>query len=286
MKATVIGFDIKHYSCSENTAEMDTKRDILRTTLQSCIQSYPEIVAGFNNVGTPDTGDGCYIIVDSGKLENIISFLEDVKTYLSNQTTIRLRAAIHRDNVKETKSINEKAKTWIGDGINNCARNLDSEPLKKLIDLNGSKNFVYGLSSEFFAELSNEVPLDLSKYDSFCFKVKGYVNKIYLNYTEDMKLPEKKDLPEIIDFALTEEHSTLLEKCDFVYPDKSKPNTLSTFFVYPYLLYQKIGNKNKSKIDAKDLINDYILSKGKKLVLGDDQIGKTSLAKKICNRFI
>lgn len=278
MKATVIGFDIKQYSGSENMTEMDNKRDILRNTLQSCLHSYPEIEAGFNNTGTPDTGDGCYIIVDSGKFENIINFLEDVKTYLSNQTSIRLRAAVHRDCVKETKSINGISKTWIGNGVNNCARNLDSEPLKTLIDINGNKNFVYGLSQDFVNDISREI--NLSNYESFCFKTKDYVSKIYLNYTEDMKLPEKKDLPELIEFTFKDIHKELLEKCDFHYPDTTKPNNLLTFFVYPYLLYQKISNKNKSKIDAKDLIDDFINNRRKLLIVGDDQTGKTSLAKK------
>lgn len=278
MKATVIGFDIKQYSGSENMTEMDNKRDILRNTLQSCLHSYPEIEAGFNNTGTPDTGDGCYIIVDSGKFENIINFLEDVKTYLSNQTSIRLRAAVHRDCVKETKSINGKSKTWIGNGVNNCARNLDSEPLKTLIDINGNKNFVYGLSKDFVNDISTEI--NLSNYESFCFKTKDYVSKIYLNYSDDMKLPEKKDLPELIEFTFKDIHKELLEKCDFHYPDTTKPNNLLTFFVYPYLLYQKISNKNKSKIDAKDLIDDFITNRRKLLIIGDDQTGKTSLAKK------
>lgn len=278
MKATVIGFDIKHYSGSENINEMLIKRDVLRKTLQQCTKSYPEIEAGFNNIGTPDTGDGCYIVIDSGNFANILNFLEDIKTSLTNQSVIRLRAAVNRDTVKEDKNINSTAKTWIGDGVNNCARNLDSEPLKSLIDINKDKNFVYGLSQDFINDISNDI--DLSNFDSFCFKTKEYVNKIYLNFTEDMSLPEKKELPELISFELNEKHKELLEKCDFIYPDKSKPNNLSTFFVYPYLLYQKISNKNKSKIDSKLLLNNYIQNKGKILILGDDQTGKTALAKK------
>lgn len=280
MKATVIGFDIKHYSGSENINEMLIKRDVLRKTLQQCIKAYPEIETGFNNIGTPDTGDGCYIVIDSGNFENVIKFLNDIKNELSNQNTIQLRAAVHRGSVEETDNMNITARTWVGAGVNICARNLDSEPLKTLIDINENTNFVYGLSSEFFAELSKEISLGLSKYDSFCFKTKDYVNKIYLNYSEDTKLPEKKDLPELIEFTFNDIHKELLEKCDFIYPDKTKPNNLSTFFVYPYLLYQKISNTNKSKKDSKVLINEYITSKGKILILGDDQIGKTSLAKK------
>ena len=90
MKATVIGFDIKHYSGSENINEMLIKRDVLRKTLQRCIKSYPEIEAGFNNIGTPDTGDGCYIVIDSGNFDNILKFLEDIKITLSNQNIISI----------------------------------------------------------------------------------------------------------------------------------------------------------------------------------------------------
>ena len=122
---------------------MFAKRDVLRKVLQKCIQSYPEIESGFNNLGTPDTGDGCYIVIDSGNFENIIKFLEDVKIALSNQNIIRLRAAVNRDSVREDQNMNETATTWIGDVVNNCARNLDSEPLKTLIDINENKNFVY-----------------------------------------------------------------------------------------------------------------------------------------------
>ena len=118
MKATVIGFDIKHYSGSENINEMLIKRDVLRKTLQQCTKPYPEIEAGFNNIGTPDTGDGCYIVIDSGNFANILNFLEDIKTSLTNQSVIRLRAAVNRDTVKEDKNINSTAKTWIGDGVN------------------------------------------------------------------------------------------------------------------------------------------------------------------------
>lgn len=278
MKATVIGFDIKHYSGSENIDEMLAKRDVLRKVLQKCIKPYPEIESGFNNIGTPDTGDGCYIVIDSGNFENIIKFLEDIKIELSNQNVIRLRAAVNRDSVKVDSSVNTQTRTWIGDGVNNCARNLDSEPLKTLIDINDNKNFVYGLSQDFVNDITKEI--DYSKYEPFCFNTKGYVNKIYLNLTEDLKLPQKKDLPELIEFTFKDIHKELLEKCDFHYPDTTKPNNLLTFFVYPYLLYQKISNKNKSKIDAKDLIDDFINNRRKLLIVGDDQTGKTSLAKK------
>lgn len=71
-----------------------------------------------------------------------------------------------------------------------------------------------------------------------------------------------------------------LKKTDFVYPDKSKPNDLSTFFIYPHLLFSKQLTKTMSKIDAKDLIHDYIENRGKILILGGDQTGKTTLAKK------
>ena len=277
MKATIIGFDIKQYSGSENITEMDTKRDILRTALQECIKSYPEIENGFNNAGTPDTGDGCYIIVDSGNFKSILKFLEDMAICLSNQNIIRLRAVVHRDIVEETENINVKSKTWIG-GINACARYLDSEPLKSLIDLNEKSNFVHGLSQEFINDAIDEI--NFSNYEYFWFRTKDYTNKIYLKISDEMKLPEKNEFLKLINLTLDEKHKCFLEKCDFVYPDKSKHNNLSTFFVYPYLLYKKLNNKNNSKIDAKNLINNYIIHKGKILILGDEQTGKTSLAKK------
>ena len=226
MKATIIGFDIKQYSGSENINEMDTKRNVLRMTLQECIKSYPEIEKGFNNISTPDTGDGCYLIVDSGNFKKVLEFMNDIANCLSNQNTIRLRAVVHRDIVQETKNINAKSKTWIG-GLNGCARYLDSEPLKSLIDLNEKSNFVYGLSQEFIKDASDE--LNFSSYEYFWFRTKEYTNKIYLRISDEMKRPEKKEFLKLINLKLNEKHEEFLEKCDFVYPDKSKHNSLSTF---------------------------------------------------------
>ena len=239
MKATIIGFDVKQYSDSKNTKEMESKREILRSAIQSAYEKFPKINAAFNSVETPDTGDGCYIILDSGNSEEVISFLFIIQEKLSSQKDLRVRVAVHRGFVKETKTINKLSKTWVGEGINHAARFLDALPLKELLDSNPNFNFVFGISQDFYDEFkaelqSLELISDFSEYD---FITKTFTGKLYL-YTKNIpNKPMQKNLINIP--VLKDDFVQELNKVEFVYPDKNIANKLDTFFIYPYLLFHE-----------------------------------------------
>ncbi len=281
MKATIIGFDIKKYSGSESIASMLQKRDVLKKTLFEAIKDFPEIETAFDTLGSPvDTGDGCFIIIDSGKLINVITLFENIATILSKQSLIRVRAVAHRGEIEETKSINNSEKNYVGFGINECARYLDSYPLKELLDINPQMNFVYAISTEFENEVSFSESFNSLFFKNYYFKVKDYSNYIYLSILNIDTIPEEKSMAEIEKLTVKKEFTDFLKKADFVYPDKNFPSNLDSFFVYPYLLYQGNIKKSISKIDGKAFIKGYINEPKNTLIIGDDQTGKTSLAKR------
>lgn len=280
MRATILGFDIKHYSGSESISDMKAKRNMLKSTLKEAIKDFPKIKEGFENLGTPDTGDGCFIIVDSGKLVDILKMFEKISFLLSAQNSIQLRAVAHRGEVDEDSNLNDSGKTYVGDGVNHCARYLDSKPLKELIEINPSKNFVYSISAEFEKAVSSNEYFDALFYKNYLFRVKTYSNYIYLNISDIENLPEEESIAELTTLSLNKEFKDFLKKADFVYPDKSYPSDLDSFFVYPYLIYQGAIKKSESKIDGKNFIQNYIANPNSALIIGEDQTGKTSLSKK------
>ena len=74
MEATIIGFDIKEFSSSKDSKMMSDKRNILRELIQQSSKNLIDIQNAFNDQATPDTGDGCYMIVDSGDFLSVINF--------------------------------------------------------------------------------------------------------------------------------------------------------------------------------------------------------------------
>ena len=280
MKATIIGFDVKQYSDSKNTTEMESKREILRTVIQTACASFPKIKTSFNSSGTPDTGDGCFIILDSGNFEEVVNFLFLIQKELSLQKELRVRAAVHRGSVKETETINKLAKTWVGEGINHAARFLDAQPLKDLLEMNPACNFVFGISQDFCNEFKEELqtPELISDFSEYDFITKTFIGKINLYIKNISNKPMQKSF--INNPALKDDFIQELNKVEFVYPDKNISNSIDTFFIYPYLTFKEKEKNYEGKIDAQDLLHNFIKEPKKIHISGEEQTGKTTLVKK------
>jgi len=279
MEATIIGFDIKEFSSSKDSKMMSEKRNTLRDLIQQSSKNLTDIQNSFNDQATPDTGDGCYMIIDSGDFLSVINFFYNLKDLIENQSLVSVRAVIHRGEVEKTNNLNNTGITWIGNGINDAARYLEAEPLKTLVSLNSSKKFMFGISPIFYDKICSLPEFKKTDYDEYSFKVKEFCNKIYLNIV-GMKLPEKKDFLELKSFKLQLTFKNELYKIDFIYPDKTKPTNLNTFFVYPDLLSKDTSKKTEKKIDSKKLSEQYLSRADKILIAGGEMTGKTSLAKK------
>ena len=276
MENTILGFDIKDFSLAKDESDMQSKREQLFEILKKAAINYPKIKKSLNDVvDTLDQGDGCFIIIDSGDFEGFINFYNKISE-ISKNYLLRFRGIIHRGHVNKQKNINGKSETWIGNGLNEAARFLNAEELKQLLVLNQDLHFAYGISEAFFKKASIELFFTNTDYSKYNFIVKKYSGVIYLYNNEISNFPPQKKY--LYDLKITPEFCQNLKSCEFNYPDKK--NNLDTFYIYPDLVHEKLSEKN-TKIDSEVLINNFCLNPRNILIIGDQQYGKTALAKKI-----
>lgn len=281
MENTILGFDIKDYSLSENEVDMTQKREQLFEILHLSASNYSKIEESLNSSFTTlDQGDGCFVIVDTGDYAEIIDFFNTVYENSINYSLFRFRGVIHRGIINKCQNINKTGFTWIGDGLNETARFLNSEELKNLLTLNTDVNFAYGLSKKFFNQASAELFFKQEDYKRYSFSVKQFSGEIYLYSKGIQNFPtEKKQLNTL---EITSDFKAILKQTEFKYPDKT--NDLDSFFVYPNLIHEVTDEKQGHKTDANLFISKYSESPTDVLICGDEQYGKTSLAKKIFER--
>ncbi|MBQ9239213.1 MAG: hypothetical protein IJ191_07875 [Treponema sp.] len=281
MENTILGFDIKDYSLSENESDMIQKREQLFDILRQSASNYPKILESLDNYSTTlDQGDGCFVIVDSGDYAGVVDFFNTVYENSLRHSLFRFRGMIHRGIINKQQNINKTGFTWIGDGLNETARFLNSSELKSLLTLNTDVNFVYGISKEFFNQASAELFFKKEDYKSYTFSVKQFTGEIYLYSKGIQNFPtEKKQLNTL---EISSVFKTYLEQAEFKYPDK--PNNLDSFFIYPNLIHEVTDEKQGHKIDADLFISKYCEAPTNVLICGDEQYEKTALAKKVFER--
>lgn len=161
--------------------------------MYSSASKHPKIKNALDNSTTTlDQGDGCFVIVDTGDYADIIDFFNSIYKKFTNDFRFRFRGVIHRGIVNKHPNINKTGSTWIGDGLNETARFLNSEELKQLLNLNASVSFVYGISEKFFSQASSEMSFNKTDYKKYNFTVKQFTGKIYLYSKGIQNFPIKK----------------------------------------------------------------------------------------------
>ena len=279
MFGVIIGIDIENYSHTERTDEMKNKRSVLSQIInESTID-----IEIFRKKKTIDTGDGGFILIDTSNYEDILSAINKIQENASKNDAIRFRAILHIGKYSETgKMFSEKVSediSFAGDGINCAARYLDAICLKELLRLNTNTNFVYGISNEFYEQVFDQEYFDDNDYTKYGFKVKNYSNLIFLNTKNIDVVPKIEKIQKNNSFKLNSDFSNFLEKSDFIYQNEKGKSNLSTFYVFPDLVIDNPESKPIYKVSAEDILRSFIKNPSNIVISGDDQSGKTGLAK-------
>jgi len=142
-----------------------------------------------------DTGDGCYILIDSGDYENILLGLKKIQLKAQESETFKFRGIVHVGKYEKTTKIldeNTTTESYVGEGINEASRYLDAQCLKELLKKN-TQNFVYGISNELYMQIFDQKYYNESEYSRYLFKTKNYSNQIFLNIAGIDCLPDAEN---------------------------------------------------------------------------------------------
>jgi hypothetical protein len=275
MFGVILGFDIKNYSQNEKISDMKEQREKLSEIITTATRG----IRIFERKEVVDTGDGCFLLIDTGDYENILLAMRQIQLKAQEVTDILFRGIIHLGKYEKTENIiNNNTPNFVGDGINKAARYLNATCLKELLASNESK-FVFGISREFYEKILDFENFDKNNYKRYGFQVKNLSDLIYLSTTDIKNLPEQEKIIKNIDLSLNDDFSSTLKKADFVYEANGCKSDLDTFYVFPELRIDKPEKDNSSKIFSDDLINKFITNPFNIVISGDDQSGKTSLCK-------
>jgi hypothetical protein len=275
MFGVILGFDIKGYSQNDKTSDMKEQRE----KLSEIINTATKDIRIFNRKEVLDTGDGCFILIDTGDYENILLAMEQIQIKAEEVPDISFRGIIHLGKYDKTENIvNNNTLNYIGDGINKAERYLNANCLKELLVGNDS-NFVFGISLEFYERILDMERFCPDNFKRYGFQVKNFSSLIYLNIKNIKKMPEEEKIIKNNDFKINMEFKSTLKKADFVYEINGCKSDLDTFYVFPELIVEKPEKSDPTKMLSDDLINRFIKNPFNMVISGDDQSGKTSLCK-------
>jgi len=275
MFGVILGFDIKGYSQNEKTSDMKKQRD----KLSEIIEVATKDIRIFERKEALDTGDGCFILIDTGDYEKILFAMEQIRLKAKEVTDISFRGIIHLGKYDKTENIiDHNTSNFVGDGINKAERYLNANCLKELL-ANNDNNFVFGISLEFYEHILDMENFCQDNFKRYGFQVKNFSSLIYLNIKNVKNIPEQEKIVKNIDFKLSSDFQNTLKKADFVYEINGYKSDLDTFYVFPELVVEKPEKNDLAKMLSDDLINRFIKNPFNIVISGDDQSGKTSLCK-------
>lgn len=286
MYGVIIGLDIEGYSKTSRSDELGKNRNELDKTIKNALIHFKD----FNNIETIDSGDGGFLLIETGDYEKVLHCLDGIMQASINTKGIRFRAIAHIGKYNRSKKLFSSKDVpdevgYFGDGINIAARNLDAKCLKELLKLNTNSNFVYAITYKFFENIYDESFFDEGEYSKFSFQVKNYHNLIYLSTKGLEHIPKEEQIIQSTDLKIAKGFKNFLISCDFIHERNDKTvSDLNTFYIYPELRKEKPELTRKRDFSSKDLINSIIKIPKNIAIAGDNQSGKTSLCKKIiCN---
>lgn len=276
MNALILGFDVKGYSSIEDNHEKKELRQYLyKLVTTSNVYKVDNTIDDLL-----DTGDGFYLVLnetDYGKVFNLLrSFISIAKT----NSKWQIRATMHVGSVEDDDSFGGKSGK-IGTGIDYCCRYLDNQYLKEAINKNSEEKFIFGISDKIIENSKNETWIDLNDFEKFDFTVKTYSGSFYL-YKENVK-----NIPvQIVEMSsknltvISDDFQEELCQSDFKYKNKyDEESNLNTFFIYPELSVISDEEEKETKIKSNELLDSFIESPFNIHFFGEEQCGKSSLAK-------
>lgn len=187
MFGVIIGIDIKDFSKTVKTNEMLIQRKEMVKIINDGVAD----IDAYKKRNVLDTGDGCYILIDSGDYEHILLGLKKIQLKAKENGTMKFRGIVHIGKFEKTTKIfdeNTATESFVGEGINEASRYLDAQCLKDMLK-NNNQNFVYGISNELYMQVFDQQYHQESEFLRYVFHVKEYKNQIFLNIAGIDNLP-------------------------------------------------------------------------------------------------
>jgi len=277
MFGVIIGIDIKDFSKTSRTDEMQNKRGILAKIISDAVDN----LKIFEKRKVIDIGDGCFILIDSGDYENILLGISRIQLKAKEDASLFFRGIVHVGKYeKTTKILDAKSTTesFVGEGINDASRYLEAQCLKDMLRKN-NQNFVYGISNELYMQVHDQKYFIESHFSRYGFKVKNYNNQIFLNTVNILNLPETEKILDNSDYKVKNAFLKFINRSDFVYQKDGETSDINTFFIFPDVLTEKPELSSAYKANSEDVLNSFLKYPTNIAFSGNDQFGKTSLAK-------
>ena len=280
MFGVILGLDIENFSGSDRSDELKDKRKRLERIVEDCFDRS----LSRQKLKTIDTGDGCFILLDTGNYEPLVDLFAKVRIKANELGEIRFRGVLHvgkfslDDCILQTDT-EALGSTYVGNGINTATRYLNCLCLRKLLSINEHEFFAYGITREFFEKIYDEKYYEPDSFSLYGFQEKKFCSQIYLMTKAIPNLPSLDRIVEVDDKSLTPDFADFLIRADFVYQHKESQSTLETFFVYPSLRKENYETEDEKRMNSKEVIEDYIRNPRDAVIVGDEQSGRTSLCK-------
>jgi len=281
MYKTIIGFDIEDFSRDSEAILLQKKRSDLELLIKEAANT-SNFVKYLNDIVTSDTGDGLYIVLDSRDYANILTFFDHLKSSAHKLNSIRFRGIIHAGDcslIKPLLSNETNVKNITGSGIIEASRYLDSDPLKELLKIESSENFVFGISNRVFYEVKDQAFFNEENFVEYAVIVKRYNNTIFLG-TKIKKLNNINALNSFHSFSITKNFQEFLES-SMITDMHSSSVCLSNLFVYPEFSRNYPDKLGIETIKSDEYFKIYCNNPRNVIISGDEQIGKTSICKMI-----
>lgn len=268
-------FDIKNSSALVKTEDKSQARQELKRIV---VDSAPDEIRN-NITDLIGCGDGFYLLFDTSDFEKIFAHFSNVRKIANNSKKIRIRAALHIGTFEKDNSFGKP--DCIGQGMDEAARYNENDYLREALDKNEGQNFVLGISSTLYDTVKNERWFIIENYALYNFKKKDFNGTMYLDKTDIQVLPiQQIELENDTNLELTENFENFLQKSDFVSKNHAgEESDLNTFFVYPEFSIHTADSKDPKKAKAEDILNKFIEKPENLIIYGDEQSGKTGLAK-------
>jgi len=281
MYKTIIGFDIEDFSSNSESILLQKKRSDLELLIKEAANT-SGFVKKLTDIVTSDTGDGLFIVLDSRDYANILTFFEHLKYSSRKLGSIRFRGIIHAGDCSPTKpllSSESNVKNITGSGIIEASRYLDCNPLKELLKVESSENFVFGISNRVFYEVKDQAFFNEGNFVEYAAIVKKFNNTIFLG-TKIKKLNNINALNPYHSFSITKNFQAFLESSMITDMHNSSSSAcLSNLFVYPEFSRNYPDKLGIETIKSDEYFKMYCNNPRNVIISGDEQTGKTSICK-------
>ena len=192
MFGVIIGIDIKDFSKTVRTDEMLVQRGKLVKIINEGVAD----ISIYKTKKVLDTGDGCYILIDSGDYEKVLLGLKQIQQKAQEEGSLKFRGIVHIGKYEKTAKIfegHDTSESYVGEGINEASRYLDAQCLKDMLKMN-TRHFVWGISNELYTQVFDQQYHVEKEYARYVFKTKDYSNQIFLNVIDIEFLPGAEKL--------------------------------------------------------------------------------------------